>query len=102
MLIEPVVSGSSFVQMALAGGAGMTVFILVVVPLDQFRQLKTRVFGARRDRGQLILRCVNTWVSVGLPIGYGDGRIERVLKSAATPPSCWWWATAAEGSPACC
>jgi nucleotide-binding universal stress UspA family protein len=31
------------------------------------------------------MRSVNTWVSVGLPIGYGDGRIERVLKSAATP-----------------
>jgi PST family polysaccharide transporter len=51
MLIEPVVSGSSFVQLSLVGGAGMIVFILVVVPLDQFRQLKIRVFCACRDRG---------------------------------------------------
>jgi PST family polysaccharide transporter len=43
MLIDSVVSGSSFVQLLLAGGAGMIVYILVVVPMDQLRQLTTRV-----------------------------------------------------------
>jgi O-antigen/teichoic acid export membrane protein len=41
MLIDSVVSGSSFVQLSLAGGAGLIVYILVVVPLNQFRKLKT-------------------------------------------------------------
>jgi O-antigen/teichoic acid export membrane protein len=41
MLIDSVVSGSSFVQLLLAGSAGLIVYILVVVPLDQFRQLNT-------------------------------------------------------------
>jgi PST family polysaccharide transporter len=41
MLIDLVVGGSSFVQLALAGGAGLIVYILVAVPLDQLRQLKT-------------------------------------------------------------
>ena len=43
LLIELLISGNSFVQLLVAGGAGMIAFILVVVPLDQFRQLKTGV-----------------------------------------------------------
>jgi O-antigen/teichoic acid export membrane protein len=42
VLIDSLVSGSPIVQLLAAGGAGVIVFILVVVPLDQFRQLKTR------------------------------------------------------------
>ena len=41
MLIDSVVSGSSFVQLLVAGGAGLIVYCLVVVPLQQFRKLKT-------------------------------------------------------------
>jgi O-antigen/teichoic acid export membrane protein len=45
LLIDSLVSGSSFVQLFVAGGAGMIVYVFVVVPLDQFRHLKVR--GAR-------------------------------------------------------
>jgi hypothetical protein len=31
--------GNSFVQLSLAGGAGMIVYVLVVVPLDKLRQV---------------------------------------------------------------
>jgi O-antigen/teichoic acid export membrane protein len=41
VLIDSVVDGNSFVQLLLAGGAGLIVYILVVVPPDQLRQLKT-------------------------------------------------------------
>jgi O-antigen/teichoic acid export membrane protein len=41
VLIDSVVNGNSFVQLLLAGGAGMVVYVLVAVPADQFRQLKT-------------------------------------------------------------
>jgi len=41
VLIDSVVSGGSFVQLLLAGSAGLIVYILVVVPLDRLRQLKT-------------------------------------------------------------
>ena len=41
MLVDSIVSGSSFVQLVLAGSAGLIVYILLVVPLDQFRQLNT-------------------------------------------------------------
>jgi hypothetical protein len=41
MLIDSVVSGNSFVQLLLAAGASLIVDVLVVVPSDQFRQLKT-------------------------------------------------------------
>jgi O-antigen/teichoic acid export membrane protein len=40
-LIDSVVGGNSFVQLVLAGGAGLIVYVIVVVPSDQFRQLKT-------------------------------------------------------------
>jgi hypothetical protein len=39
LLIDSVVNGNSFVQLSLAGGAGMIVYILVVVPLDKLRQV---------------------------------------------------------------
>jgi membrane protease YdiL (CAAX protease family) len=39
--IGAVVSGSSFLQLSLAGGAGLIVYILVVVPLNEVRKLKT-------------------------------------------------------------
>jgi len=41
VLIDSVVSGGSFVQLLLAGSAGLIVYILVVVPLDRLRQFKT-------------------------------------------------------------
>jgi O-antigen/teichoic acid export membrane protein len=41
MLIDSVLDGSSFLQLLLAGGSGLIVYILVVVPLNQYRQLKT-------------------------------------------------------------
>jgi PST family polysaccharide transporter len=41
MLLDSLISGNSFVQLLLAGGAGLIVYILVVVPLDRLRQLKT-------------------------------------------------------------
>jgi O-antigen/teichoic acid export membrane protein len=41
VLIDSVVNGNSFVQLSLAGGAGLIVYILVVVPRDQFRHFKT-------------------------------------------------------------
>jgi PST family polysaccharide transporter len=41
LLIESVVNGNSFVQLSLAGGAGMIVYILVVVPLNKLRQMTT-------------------------------------------------------------
>lgn len=40
MLIESVTRGA-LVQLVLAGGAGVVVYVLVVVPLDQLRKLKT-------------------------------------------------------------
>lgn len=46
LLVLPLISGGSFLQLALAGGAGMLVFVLVVVPMDQFRQLKARLARA--------------------------------------------------------
>jgi hypothetical protein len=39
--MDSVVNGNSFVQLSLAGGAGLIVYILVVVPRDQFRHFKT-------------------------------------------------------------
>jgi PST family polysaccharide transporter len=39
LLIDSVVNGNSFGQLSLAGGAGMIVYILVVVPLDKLRQV---------------------------------------------------------------
>jgi hypothetical protein len=36
--------GNSFVQLSLAGGAGMIVYILVVVPLDKLRQVTARAY----------------------------------------------------------
>ena len=51
MLIDSFISGSSLVQLLLAGGAGMIVYIFLVVPLDQFRQLKMRVARAVESRG---------------------------------------------------
>jgi O-antigen/teichoic acid export membrane protein len=51
MLIDLLIRGNYFVQLLVTGGAGIIVFILVVVPLDQLRQLKTRVSRARRGRG---------------------------------------------------
>ncbi|MDH6196240.1 O-antigen/teichoic acid export membrane protein [Mycobacterium frederiksbergense] len=41
VLIDSVVSGSSFVHLLLAGGVGMVAYVLVVVPADQFRRLNT-------------------------------------------------------------
>jgi PST family polysaccharide transporter len=41
ILIDTAVNGSSFVQLLLAGGAGLVAYIVVVVPLDQFRYLTT-------------------------------------------------------------
>jgi O-antigen/teichoic acid export membrane protein len=41
LLIDSVVNGNSFVQLSLAGGAGMIVYILVVVPLNKLRQVTT-------------------------------------------------------------
>jgi O-antigen/teichoic acid export membrane protein len=41
VLIDSVVNGNSFVQLSLAGGAGLIVYILVVVPLDKLRQVTT-------------------------------------------------------------
>lgn len=43
MLVVPLVNGGAFAQLVLAGGMGMLVYILVVVPMDQFRQLKVRL-----------------------------------------------------------
>lgn len=43
MLVASVVDGGPFVQLALAGGTGMLAFVLAVVPIDQFRQIRTRV-----------------------------------------------------------
>jgi O-antigen/teichoic acid export membrane protein len=43
VLIDKWVDGPAFVQLLVAGGAGMIVYFLVVVPRDQFRQLKTRL-----------------------------------------------------------
>jgi O-antigen/teichoic acid export membrane protein len=51
MLIDLLIRGNSFVELLVAGGAGMIVFTLVVISLDQFVQLKTRVFRAHLDRG---------------------------------------------------
>jgi len=41
LLIDSVVNVNSFVQLSLAGGAGMIVYILVVVPLNKLRQVTT-------------------------------------------------------------
>jgi O-antigen/teichoic acid export membrane protein len=41
LLIDSVVKGNLFVQLSLAGGAGLIVYILVVVPLDKLRQVTT-------------------------------------------------------------
>jgi PST family polysaccharide transporter len=41
MLIQTGVSGGSLVQLLLAGGGGLIAYLLVVVPLNQYRQLKT-------------------------------------------------------------
>jgi len=41
LLIDSVVKGNPFVQLSLAGGAGLIVYILVVVPLDKLRQVTT-------------------------------------------------------------
>lgn len=41
MLIYSVVHGSAVMQLVLAGGAGLIVYTVMVVPLSQFRQLKT-------------------------------------------------------------
>jgi O-antigen/teichoic acid export membrane protein len=40
ILIDSVVSSNSFVQLVLAGGAGLIAYILVVVPFHRFRQLR--------------------------------------------------------------
>jgi O-antigen/teichoic acid export membrane protein len=39
VLIDSGVNGSSFVQLLLAGGVGLIIYILVVVPLDKLRQV---------------------------------------------------------------
>jgi PST family polysaccharide transporter len=41
VLIDSVVNGNSFVQLLLAGGAGLIVYVLVAVPLDKLRQVTT-------------------------------------------------------------
>jgi PST family polysaccharide transporter len=41
LLIDSVVNVNSFVQLSLAGGAGMIVYILFVVPLNKLRQVTT-------------------------------------------------------------
>ena len=81
MLIDSLVGGSSFVQLLLAGGAGLIVYILVVVPLDQFRQLKTLPAALPLSHEGVPMRYANTLVSVGLPVRNGADRIERVVKS---------------------
>jgi O-antigen/teichoic acid export membrane protein len=43
MLINSLLSANSLVELLVAGGAGMIVFTLVAIPLNQFRQLKTQV-----------------------------------------------------------
>ena len=43
MLIDSLVGGNLFVQLLLAGGAGLIVYILVVVPLDQLWQFTMRI-----------------------------------------------------------
>jgi O-antigen/teichoic acid export membrane protein len=46
--VDRLVGGSAFVQLVVAGGAGMIVYVLVVVPRAQFGQLKTRVVARTR------------------------------------------------------
>ena len=41
LMIKAVVHGNSFVELVSAGGAGLIAYILVVVPSQRFRQLKT-------------------------------------------------------------
>ena len=41
MLIEAWINGNSLVELMVAGGAGMIVYVLVVIPLDKFRHVKT-------------------------------------------------------------
>jgi O-antigen/teichoic acid export membrane protein len=41
LLMEAVVKGHPFVLLALAGGAGLIAYVLVVIPLSRFRQLTT-------------------------------------------------------------
>jgi O-antigen/teichoic acid export membrane protein len=53
VLIHSLVNPNPLVQLLLAGGAGMIVYILVVVPPEQFRQLKTRLFRGRRSLGDI-------------------------------------------------
>jgi hypothetical protein len=53
MLIESVVSANSFVQLLVAGGAGMVAFILVAVPIGQLRQFAARVARGRLRREEI-------------------------------------------------
>jgi PST family polysaccharide transporter len=50
ILIDKSVGGPAFVQLVVAGGAGMIAYILVVVPREQFRQLAARVVARTRSR----------------------------------------------------
>ena len=79
VMIDSVLDGSSFLQLLLAGGSGLIVYILVVVPLNQYRQLKT-LRAHFRTKGAA-MRYANTLVSVGLPVRNGADRIEPVVTS---------------------
>jgi O-antigen/teichoic acid export membrane protein len=48
LLIQPSISGhNSFVQLLLAGGAGMVTYLLIVVPMDRLRQPRTLLANIR-------------------------------------------------------
>lgn len=47
MLVLTVVDTSLFVQLVLAGAAGMLAYVLVVVPRDQVRQMRMRLSRVR-------------------------------------------------------
>jgi PST family polysaccharide transporter len=44
LLLRPLAAGSAFLQLSLAGGVGLLVYVLVVVPWAQLRQLTGRAF----------------------------------------------------------
>lgn len=46
LLLLPVVPGGAFAELALCGGTGMLVYVVVVVPLDRMKQLSLRSLRA--------------------------------------------------------
>ena len=91
LLVVQMVESSLFLQLAVAGSAGLITYVLIVVPWEQLRR------WGRRDRalipvlqsgcavpttaGRDLMEVTQTLVSIGLPVRNGEKHVENVVRS---------------------